>query len=105
MITADYLAAKLKAQRALRERLNAKECELWPLCGCCETLGRWAQELSDEEKIWDLEVLSWAETNIFITLACVERYCPDPIVKAWAKQQLKDKWWDRQKDMGVHVEQ
>jgi len=74
-------------------------------CGCCETLEKWAKDLSDEERIWDMEMLEWCETSIFITLACVERYCPDPIVKAWAKQQLRDKWWDRQKAMGIHVEQ
>jgi len=93
------------AKRMLHERLNAKHCELWPACGCCETLEKWAKDLSDEERIWDMEMLEWCETSIFITLACVERYCPDPIVKAWAKQQLRDKWWDRQKAMGIHVEQ
>ena len=78
---------------------------MWPACGCCETLEKWAKDLSDEERIWDMEMLEWCETSIFITRACVERYCPDPIVKAWAKQQLRDKWWDRQKAMGIHVEQ
>jgi len=52
-----------------------------------------------------MDSLEWAETSIFITLACVGRYCPDPIVKAWAKQQLKDKFWQRQNAMGIYVEQ
>jgi hypothetical protein len=77
----------IKAEKALHERLNAKHCALWPHCGCCETLEKWGRDLSDEERTWDLEVLDWAETSIFITLACVGRYCPDPIVKSWARQQ------------------
>src|SRR5262249_17478358 len=100
MLTADDLAARLTAERIMRERINAKSCP-WPDCGCCEVLERWATQLSDQEKLWDLNVLDWAETNIFVTLTCVCRYCPDPVVKAWAKQQLKDKWWDRQKSLSV----
>lgn len=93
-----------QAARILSERLNAKHCELWPDCGCYETLAKWGQDLSDEEKVWDTEVLSWAETNIFITLACIARYCPDPKMKAYAKQQLRNRFWDRQKSMGIHME-
>ena len=95
----------VRAEQILSKRLNAKHCELWPECGCHETLEKWAHDFSDEQRIWPMDLLEWAETSIFITLACVGRYCPDPIVKAWAKQQLRDKWWDRQKAMGVHVEQ
>ena len=93
-----------KAVRIYRERVNAKHCELWPDCGCYETLVKWGDDLSDEERIWPIDLLAWAETSIFITLACVARYCPDPAVKAYAKQQLKDRFWDRQKSMGVHME-
>jgi hypothetical protein len=94
-----------KASKALHERLNAKHCALWPDCGCSETLEKWGRDLSNQERIWPMDLLEWAETSIFITLACVGRYCPDPMVKAWAKQQLKDKFWQRQKAMGIHVEQ
>jgi hypothetical protein len=102
---ADDIAARLQAKRVLHDRLNAKHCELRPDCGCCETLEKWGNDLSDDKRIWDVEVLDWAETSIFITLACVERYCPDPIVKGWARQQLKDRFWQRQKAMGIYVEQ
>ena len=104
-ITADDIIARVKAKQALHERLTAKTCGLWPHCGCCETLDKWAKDLSDEERIWPLDLLDWAETSVFINLACVSRYCPDPIVKRWAKQQLRDKFWLRQKSMGIYVEQ
>jgi len=95
----------VRAEQIISKRLNAKYCELWPECGCYETLGKWAHDLGDEQRLWESDLLEWAETSIFITLACVGRYCPDPIVKAWAKQQLKDQFWQRQKSMGIHVEQ
>jgi|SRR6516162_3483690 hypothetical protein len=92
-----------KAIQIYRERVNAKHCELWPDCGCHETLAKWGNDLSDEERTWPMDVLAWAETSIFITLACVARYCPDKGIKAWAKQQLSDRWWDRQKSIGIHI--
>ena len=95
----------VRAEQIISKRLNAKHCELWPECSCYETLDKWAYDLSDEQRIWPINLLEWAETSIFITLACVARYCPDPTVKAWAKQQLKDQFWQRQKAMGIYVEQ
>jgi hypothetical protein len=53
----------------------------------------------------DMEVLDWAECNLFITLSCVARYCPDLQVKLWAKSQLNNKFWNYQKSLGIHVEQ
>jgi hypothetical protein len=91
--------------RMVRQRLNQQSCELWPLCGCHETLAKYADELSDEGKVWDPEVLAWAETSIFITLACVSRYCPDLETRLYAIRQLQDKWWDRQKAMGLPLQQ
>jgi len=70
--------ASERAARMLQKRLNQRHCELWPECGCHETLAKWANDLSDEEKIWPMDLFEWAETSIFITLACVARYCPDP---------------------------
>jgi hypothetical protein len=93
-----------KAARMLQQRLT-EGCTIWPHCGCHETLAKYASELSEEEKIWDTEVLAWAETSIFITLACIGRYCPDLAMKLYAKQQLTKGFWDRQKSMGIHVEQ
>jgi len=95
----------VRAEQIISKRLNVKHCELWPECSCYEILGKWAHDLGDEQRIWPIDLLEWAETSIFITLACVGRYCPDPIVKAWAKQQLKDQFWQRQKAMGIYVEQ
>jgi hypothetical protein len=93
------------AQREIAETiLNRKTCELWPCCGCYETLTKWGNDLSNEERIWPTDLLEWAETSIFITLACVAKYCPDPATKAYAQQQLRARFWDRQKAMGVHSE-
>jgi len=97
--------ARVIAKRNFEKRLTAKSCGLWPECSCYSTIEHWAKQLSDEEKIWDMEVLEWAETSVFITLACCAHYCPDPVVKGWAKSQLKDKFWRRQKSLGIHVEQ
>jgi hypothetical protein len=96
--------ASERAARMLQKRLNQRHCELWPECGCHETLAKWANDLSDEEKIWPMDLFEWAETSIFITLACVARYCPDPATKLYAKEQLQKGFWDRQKSMGIHVE-
>jgi len=95
----------VRAEQIISKRLNAKYCELWPHCGCAETLDKWGKDLSDEKRLWPTDLLDWAETSIFINLACVARYCPDPVVKAWAKQQLQDQFWQRQKSMGIYVEQ
>jgi hypothetical protein len=84
--------------------LERKTCELWPGCACYETLKRWAYNL-DDEQVWPHEVLECAETLIFISLACIERHCPDRVVKAYAGEQLQKRFWDRQKTMGIYVEQ
>lgn len=104
VIREPWMTPTEKAIRIYRERVDAKYCRLWPDCGCYETLAKWGDDLSDEERIWPIDLLAWAETSIFITLACVARYCPDPAVKAYAKQQLRDRFWDRQKSLGVHME-
>jgi len=92
-------------QREIAERmLKSKTCLLWPRCGCHETLKRWIYNLNDIDRVWAMEVLECAESLIFISLACVSHHCPDRVVKAYARGQLRDKFWDRQKAMGVHVE-
>jgi hypothetical protein len=58
-----------------------KTCQLWPCCGCHETLERWATDLIDEEKIWELDVLEAGEVMVFISLCCVARHCPDRATK------------------------
>jgi hypothetical protein len=93
-------AASEKAAQMLRERFAGEVCQLWPRCGCHETLRRWLYDLNDAERVWPRDVLEWAETSIFISLACVARHCPDPVVKAYAAGQLRDKFWDHQRAMG-----
>jgi hypothetical protein len=90
-----------KAAQIFREMLAGEVCQLWPRCGCHETLSRWLYDLNDDERVWPRDVLEWAETTIFISLACTARHCPDPVVKAYAVEQLRDKFWDRQKAMGM----
>jgi hypothetical protein len=94
------IAAKLEAERVMRERINARACP-WPDCGCCGVLERWALKLMDEEKTFPMNVLDWAECEIFIVLACVGKRCSDPIVKSWAKAQLEDVFWLEQKVLSV----
>lgn len=98
------LTRSQKAARAMQE-FRAHGCQLLPRCACHETLAKYASELSDEEKIWPMDVLEWAETSIFITLACVSKYCPDLAMKIYAKGQLANRFWDRQKSMGLPMEQ
>jgi len=98
------LTRSQKAARMMQE-FRTYGCTLWPECACHETLEKWASDLSDEEKIWDMDVLAWAETSIFITLACISKYCPDPTMKIYAKHQLSKRFWDRQKSMGLPLEQ
>jgi hypothetical protein len=85
----------------ISEILNRKQCDLWPECGCHETLAQWAHDLSEEKRIWPIELLEWSETTIFISLACVAKFCPDRAMKAYAKRQLQDEFWDHQKALSV----
>jgi hypothetical protein len=89
-----------RGARMLQEVLKDQVCQLWPSCGCHQTLKRWLYDLNDEDRIWPKDVLEWAETSIFISLACVAHHCPDPVVKAYAVEQLWDDFWDEQRAMG-----
>src|SRR5262245_16078898 len=53
----DGMASKKVVQEMLRRALEAKECELWPDCSCHHTLVHWQDNLRDEEKIWEPEIL------------------------------------------------
>jgi len=90
-----------KAAQIANARLNAKSCGLWPACGCYETLAKWAIDLSDEERTFDLEVLEAGEVNIFISLCCVAKYCPDQQTKIYARRQLLKPFWNTQKELSV----
>jgi hypothetical protein len=93
--------ARHKAEQILRERLQSKTCGLWPYCDCHETLEKWAYDLSDEQRIWPMDLLEWGETTIFISLCCIAKYCPDKAIKVYAKRQLQDEFWDHQKALSV----
>lgn len=88
-----------QAQQYLRE--NSKSCGLWPECGCHETLERWAIDLSDERRIWDLEVLQAGEINLFVSLCCIAKHCPDKETKLYARRQLMKDFWSYQKSLSV----
>jgi hypothetical protein len=76
--------------------LRRKVCADWPNCNCYSYLALWAKNLQDEEKLWDIEDLLIAEEMIFVTLACVEHRCPDKEIRTFAKQQLREPFWERQ---------
>jgi hypothetical protein len=85
--------------------VNRKVCGTWPDCGCYGTLELWGRYLQDDERFWKLEELEIGEQTIYINLACVSHYCPDPVVREYARQQLKKRFWDRQRAMDIHMEQ
>lgn len=77
-------------------------CELWPNCGCYETLALWKRNIvDDQESLWRKDELEWAESAIFISLACMVKHCPDKGIRAYAKRQLQDRFWDRQWSMSI----
>jgi len=84
--------------------MNKKVCNLWPSCSCYSTLELWARELQDGERektIYKFEQLEWAETTIFLSLACIGKFCPDIAMKMYARRQLEDTFWSRQKALSV----
>jgi hypothetical protein len=74
-----------------------QQCTLWPECGCRWLLERYANLLLDDDTIWSLEDLEVGEDMIFVTLCCVQKYCPDPRIRQSIKQQLRKSFWIRQK--------
>src|SRR6516164_8716357 len=51
--------SEARPEQILSKRLNAKYCELWPHCGCAETLDKWCKDLSDEKRLWPTDLLDW----------------------------------------------
>jgi hypothetical protein len=98
------MTPKEQALQMLREMQRTKTCSIWPSCSCSKTLRRWIYNLNDEERVWPMDVLECAESLIFISLECVSHHCPDEVVRAYAVEQLQNKWWDKQKAMSIHVE-
>jgi len=79
---------------------RVKRCQRWPHCDCQSSLDRWRNELSDPDRVWEPEMLEWAETDIFLSLSCMSHHCPGPLMRAYAIEQLSDPYWIRQKLMG-----
>jgi hypothetical protein len=67
--------------------LNSRDCLLWPDCGCFNNLAHWQEALQDEDRIFSLEQLEYAEELLFYTCACVAAHCPDPKIKAYGARQ------------------
>ena len=79
-----------------------KVCSVWPECGCYETLALWKKNIvDDQESIWRPDELDWAETTIFISLACMAKHCPDPRMRVFAKRHLEKPFWDRQWSLSI----
>jgi hypothetical protein len=72
-----------------------------PGCECNERLGRFQEVLSDEDMRFTPEEIQAMEDVIYCKLRCVERHCPDQIVKLYASTQLLNPWWDFQKSREV----
>ena len=80
----------------MRAEVLRKECGKWPNCDCYSCLANWGKQLGDDEQSWELDYLEAVEDLVFVSLCCVERRCPDKIVRDFAKEQLRKEFWDRQ---------
>lgn len=72
----------------LEKNLHSPSCLLWPDCGCHDNLVHWQQALGDDDRVFTMEQIEWAEEVIFYTCACVAHHCPDREVKAYCARQL-----------------
>ena len=63
-------------------------------CTCRAFLLAWAEQLSDESKIWPLDELADIEQMIYGRLCRVAQCCVVPEFKKYAEAQLKDERWD-----------
>jgi len=75
-----------------------------PGCECNERLGRFQEILADEEIRFTPAEIQAMEDVIYCKLRCVERHCPDPIVRLYASCQLLNPWWDAQKALEIRME-
>jgi hypothetical protein len=66
-------------------------------CGCRSFLMEWASRLSDDETVWSLEDIVGINEMIFANLCCVACRCTDEEFRGYAKEQLNDPHWNRQK--------
>jgi hypothetical protein len=89
-----------RAKQILKERLEGGACN-WPLCSCYSALAEWSEKLSDEERVFPMEMLEWGETSVFISLCCMQAHCCDLEQRIYAAGQLLDPFWERQKAMSI----
>jgi hypothetical protein len=83
------------------EMLTSKICKEWPDCYCYPTLAQWGQQLRDDERLWELDDLEAVEDLVFISLCCVQKRCPDKEIRAYAREQLRKSFWDRQRAKSI----
>ena len=67
-------------------------------CSCRTFLMEWANRLSDEETVWSLEDLDGIDDMVFANLCCVVCRCTDREFRDFARSQLQDAHWDRQRE-------
>jgi hypothetical protein len=72
-------------------------------CDCCATLLLWAANLQDEGMEFEPEELEAAEVVIFVSLACIAKHSPNRKMRAYAKNQLRDPFWNEQKQLECHT--
>jgi len=48
-----------------------------------------------------LEVLQAGEINLFVSLCCIAKHCPDKETKLYARRQLMKDFWSYQKSLSV----
>jgi len=73
-------------------------------CECNERLGLFQQILCDEEMRFTQAEIQAMESVIYCKLRCVERHCPDHVVRLYASAQLMNPWWDFQKSLEIAME-
>jgi hypothetical protein len=78
-----------------------RRCWLWPNCACRSHLVNFNKLLDDDERIWEPEELSTAETILYFTLECVSNYCPDTRIRKAAEIELMKPWWENQRPWPV----
>ena len=66
-------------------------------CGCDRKLACLAETLSDESATWSPEELQAMEEVVFCALSCLERHSPNAVARMWARAQLTDDFWRKQK--------
>ena len=77
-------------------------CVWWPKCECAKNLFVWSFVLRNgEHLLWDREDLEAISDVVFFSLCCAAKRCPNDEVRAKAKRELREKFWDDQKSRSM----